>query len=762
MRLFGLMVFLALSLVTGARAATTPAGADLVFLVDQSGSMMGKGDTRVANDPYGKRIAAIKQLDAQLLQSAMAGFVNRISVVEFGGRHARHRVSQPQITLSRKEIPAVAPGQDPATIRAFIKAALTPIAPTFRGDTDIADAMRLAQDELDHYQRNPPPLGPGTKAGDRIPIVVLITDGAPSAERVPEPQMKREIEAWTGRLSVQSNPTKFLVFGLNDASRYWENYWGKFWRGVTARDTQSPEGLAFLIDRNEDATKRIGEVLAELIPPGANTGGDDTYTAPAYLKSLTFTIDYNTPYLPPGTVGITDPTGKTLPLTEEHGIYATIILPHPLPGQYRLRSARSPYRVQVLPVYESSRLVAPAVSVKQYGEETIRYRLDGRGPNGRFMPQANLPAVHFAAEMVLPDGKRQVIPMAIDPGTGEVVSQAPFRFEQPGRYQLTLSGTTKAQDGTESIVYKGDDRLQVDSATPVQAYFAAPDPNTAIQLWQGAASVPVQLRFRNAHTGADLTAAQVLGNGAALHLGFQEDQTRGRDRFDSAPSSVVLQPDGTGLAATLPVAFGHTRWDLLFNPSKIRLRIDLPSADPWRQGINYHGIAGTNDFRLGPELTIRESLWALWVVAAVLLAVLIAGALFWRFFMIRWLIERSDRKYKRAPRLNYTVPSAPDRCAKDWALRGVHIVAEPRVVTLGDGSPWSIEQFQIKRLRRPGQRVAIQVSYRPFGVKKGKPIKRVLEATNDSMAANARHNIVGLLGENSADFVLFCGKSDSL
>ncbi len=55
-------------------------------------------------------------------------------------------------------------------------------------------------------------------------------------------------------------------------------------------------------------------MLSDLILPGATTaGGSDTYTAPAYMKGLHFTIDYFKPYLPPREIVVTDPLGNRLP-----------------------------------------------------------------------------------------------------------------------------------------------------------------------------------------------------------------------------------------------------------------------------------------------------------------------------------------------------------------------------------------------------------------------------------------------------------------
>ncbi|WP_133510188.1 vWA domain-containing protein [Candidatus Thiosymbion oneisti] len=757
MRLPALLFIALVSACPMVGAAMTAAGTDFIFLIDQSGSMIGKGKLKgTANDKLGKRIEAIKQLDFHLWQSAMAGYVNRISVIEFGGRNARYDVSKPQVTLSRKEIPAVPSGQNPSKTLERIQALLSPIRVVFRGDTDIAAALTLAQQELDFFRGDPPAPGPGAKAGERDRIVVLITDGAPYAKGVAEPQMRAEIDDWTARIERDPTLAKFLVFGFNDASNYWDNKWGAYWLSKASRDAQSQEGLAFLIDRHEDPVRKIREVLSELIPPGATTASGDIYTAPAYLKALSFTIDYFRPYLPASEIRVLDPAGKRLTLTDRGEQSAAIYLPYPAPGKYQLRTANAPYRAHVLPVYELTHLTAPVRAVKQYSEESIRYQPEGRGSGGRFVPQANLPPVHFAVELQTPNGPTRRVPMIYDQGSREVISQAPEPFDVPGNYRLTFTGKTKAQDGTESVVYRSQDNLRVDNATPVQAHFVTPDAGGELVLWRGAVDVPVELHFRHGHTGADLPVGRVLAGGNRLRIDYHLSES---DEQWSSSSPVDLIAEGTKLTATLPVDFDRIRWDLLRRTTGIRLHLAPSVPDPWRNGIHYLGIAGSGDLWLGPELRIKESLRVLWILAGVLLGLIAGLMLLWRFFLARWLIERSDKKYKRAPRLSFMPPHNPTQGSNEWQLKGVRIKTEPQRVTLADKNTWSIEKFRIKRLRRPGNKVAVELRYRPLGEKKG-VTKARLEATNDNGVDRARHHIIGLSGNQAADFILFLGKSD--
>lgn len=759
MRLFASLVLILVTVLPSVCVAAGAAGTDIIFLVDQSGSMMGRGAAKyVANDPLGKRISAIRSLDQHLLASAVAGYVNRVSVIEFGGRNARSPQYRALVTLKRKEIPAVPPGQSPTSAWEDIKSLLSPLAVVMRGDTDIAKALALAEEESAYYRDNPPVLGPGAKAGNRERIVVLITDGAPYAAGVDAKQIASEIEAWSRRISSDSTFAKFLVFGFNDQSRYWENQWGAYWMKSATRDPKSSEGLAFKIDKDDNAVKEITSVLSELIPPGVVAGSEDTYTAPAYLKQLSFSIDFFQPHLPEADIkvfGPPDGKGTRLPVSDIGELSAAIRLDHPAPGLYRLRSGNAPYRVSVLPVFERARLSSPVGSVKQYGSDTVRYSLEGSGPGGKFAPQANLPEIRFELQVEDPNGTVTAYAMAPASSIGDVETQRPLSFDVPGDYHITFSGRTQAINGSEHEVYKSEDLIRVDDATPVQAYFVEPAGEDPLTLWEGKVDVPVEVRFRHGHTGAALGAADVLEPGEQLSIGWFPV---GSDGEGLAPPVPMAQA-GDGLRATLPVDFGRTRWDLLGTTAGVRLQLEPTTPSPWRGGLLYTGVVSTGDFWLGPELQVQEDPLVLWVWVVGLLLGVVALALLWHFFVVRWLIQRSDNKYKRAPRLSFMVPRNPDSGSKQWPLQGQRIVTEPRFVTLADGDSWTIDKFCIKRIRKPGNKVAVEVRYRPKGSSKA-VVKARLEATNDSGSHRARHHVSGLADNQAADFVLFLGRSD--
>ncbi len=749
-------------------AVGIPAGVDLIFLIDQSGSMTGSGATTVANDKYGTRIKAIKQLEGMLEQSALAGYINRISVIEFGGRNANSPAFRPQVTLQRLLLPSLkGDARAKSQFNAGFDRIEQRVKPAYRGDTDIARALELADSEVKWYRANAPALRAGARVGERKRVVVLITDGAPYADGVSGSQMFREVDQWSETFKQSADSVTFVVFGLQGQgdTKYWDKHWGGYWKKYASVDPQSGQGLAFKVDTSNPldvkVAEKVWEVVNELIPPGVSGPVSyDTYTAPAYLKALNFTIDYaSSPWLPEGEIQVLAPDGSRLPLREYRETAATIVLQDPPPGKYQLRQTNARYKVNVLPIYEAARLTAPKRVLAQYAKALLRYRLDGRGPGGVFEPQGNLPAVNFVVEVQAPDGTVQTFrPRPSKKNPGEIVSAGEFEFKLAGKYRLGISGKTRARDGAEHVIYRAEDWVDVTTATPVEVRFEAPGADDELGLRFGAGDLPVEVRFYKAKTGAEIPPSQVLAPGGELRIDYFEQGTMHQP--GGAGEGVPLRVNGNALRADLEIDFGEWRWDWLWRPGAIRLLLK-PAAAVWQDDIQYIGIAGTGDHSLGPSVPVTESRLFLSIFIVLSLLVLLAlGWLVWHWFMLSWLIRRSDENNSRAPRLLFAFGDFQNSGNnREWPLEGKRVITEPNLITLKDGNTWMIEKFRIKRLRRPGKKVAVEVAYRPYGEKKGL-CKRRLEAADDSRPMRACRAVEGLPDGQAAEFVLLAGERD--
>ena len=193
-------------------------------------------------------------------------------------------------------------------------------------------------------------------------------------------------------------------------------------------------------------------------------------------------------------------------------------------------------------------------------------------------------------------------------------------------------------------------------------------------------------------------------------------------------------------------------------PGAIRLVLESDAA-VWQDDVQYTGIAGSGDYSLGPSVPFTESWLILWMLIVPLLGLLVLGWLLWRFVVLSWLIKSSDEKNRRKPRLIFRDPRHPAN-TKKWKLEGMRVITEPREVFLRDDNKWSIEKFRIKRLRRPGKKVVVEVAYRPYGKQKG-VLKRRLEAADDFASPKARLSIEGLPDDQAAEFLLLAGESDT-
>lgn len=758
MHLIALAGLLLVAAATAPSVWAAAAGTDAVFLIDQSGSMTGEGATRTANDPTGQRFKLLDSQRERLTNSSRAGYTNRVSVIEFGGRNARGQTFRPQVSLQRKQIPPLAPGQPAAEIAQLIEGYFSGIGPRFRGDTDIGRAMELALDELQYFVDNPPAVEPGGQPGARNRALILITDGAPWAEGTTVSQQKDEITRFTAELK-KLGIGLYAVFGFEDDSNYLDTGgWRDFWEGLASRDPVSKSPMVFEVV-DDSVVNQASQVLADVFPPhGAVNATVDNESIPRYLKALRIDVKFDTSntQLEKGWVNILDPEGQRAPVDQISADGATVLVSHPKPGAWRLRSPSDPYTVNHRDLITYHLVpVRAAGAVSQYTKLRPQF---GFEPDARsYLWGLDLADVAFTIEVSAPTGAKQSLSMTYDPGSGEITAAGDIALDEPGTYRLDAVGVIAAADGTPTQVFTGRGQIDVTEATPVQAVFTQPEAGTILTLLFGGTKIDAQVRFRDARTHAPMLPAQVMQSDAAIELGFLPEgmsEVDVRDLSDPVPLTVA----DDALTATLPIDFGGARWDLLGGTQTVRLQLLPGYPEPWRSEVRFDGVAD-GQYLLSPTLILKESWWSLRYWAAALLTTVIGLALGWRYLAVPWLIKKSDIHYKRKPRLAYAVPRNPD-CGKEWSLTGVRTLRpSSSQVMLAGGETWRVENFRIKRRRRAGHTVEIEVQYRPRGAKKGRE-KIVLATTNnDGSPPKARKPIKGLPDNEAADFVLFAGMS---
>nr|VFK26107.1 MAG: hypothetical protein BECKMB1821G_GA0114241_101821 [Candidatus Kentron sp. MB] len=734
------------------------AGVDIVVLIDQSGSMMGKGATNVINDRYGKRISFFDSLTPKLVLSAKRRMTNRLSVVEFGGRNATHPQYRPQLTLSEHVIhPIHRPSRNEADVHSDIRSGLMNIKEIARGDTDHPAALKLARQKINWFLANPVSVPPGGKPGSRQRLVVLITDGqsyvAISRKKntsIPPNQLKKETERET---AIFTRDAKFLIFGINDKSNYWEQGWGDFWRGLATPDPQSGEGHAYLVQHDEIIAKIITS-LAPLIPPPSQVITEDYHaTVPPYLKALNVLVDFVRPRVPTSKVQIIGPDGKrVLPPSNarEWSNGMSFRIPHPAPGMWQLRQPDSPYRVMLDYELETAELTAPASPLSQHLSSPIRYRLSGRGPGRLFQSDPNFPIVHFETRVIDPAGSARDYRMDEDPANpGHMVSNASFQPTVSGEYRLVFSGRLSAVGVSQAKVplYASEDpegdRLFVNETIPVQLRIEAPGKPITLQF--GSVEIPFTARFINTKDAQPLAPHEVLLESVLLSVSLS-----GGDENEK----VKLKSDGEVLEAGKPLVLSAPFGRYLFNSGEVRFQIHAP-MESFREDIYYQGIEGGGTWETA-NYVFREAWTTLALMAGVFLALVGTLAALWMLFGRRLLIARQDSREKQHPKLVFNMPASSSPTKQEWDLTGRSVVKDKTRVALDAGEDWELKGFKVRRkpvIWGDGKKVAVKFRYRPHGSDKGWE-KVALETRNDD--GKARRRVKGL--DKEAYFILLRGE----
>jgi hypothetical protein len=291
-------------LPTAARAQSDlPPGTDIVFVVDQSGSMsrgtiINPRDRRCTperkpdcprsapTDPDGMAIKAIRDgispiVERMILRSLsrLAGPVlaeeNRFGLVLFGGDETFETSVVTALPLTRIEIERDASGFLQSNI-----ARQLPITPRSLGETAFSRAFTGVCTLLDCAQPTP---------ANRKRVVVLLTDGQPSQDEIAfdTKNPARYFDQLGLRHADLFSTSEIWVLGLDANDQFWSKnapYWGKIAPGRTFRLT-NPKDIAAKF--RAIAQRSVGD------PPGtARNCGDSPLQIEPYRSTLTLILEY--------------------------------------------------------------------------------------------------------------------------------------------------------------------------------------------------------------------------------------------------------------------------------------------------------------------------------------------------------------------------------------------------------------------------------------------------------------------------------------
>lgn len=370
-------------------------GLDIVFLVDQSGSMARINGGGIPNDRLGLRFYSLSYAasllgDFHLYINQDASF--RFSVVNFGRSaeawdFAPIGSSQPIYwqTIEPRSRDEWKPQYD--QLKSEFDEMIAQYSKKDLGDTNFQIAFREARTQFDQIPN---------LSGNRLRVIILLTDGQPALD-VPGFTATKHMDDLTLFASKYFPEPNYRIYtiGMIDAN---DSYWQlvqHYWEEITndpCTDVACPDSAkdrTGLVASNDDVGKRFQEILKELstvLPVSKDLKYVDEAVIPGplpvppYLKSISFAY-FKTD--PSQKLLLTDPTGASdanISGVEIEGIDGPIQMvriSNPQPGQWKVATDPASVDVDITMryIFAKSQLDSPLGPQAQYVPLTIKYKL---------------------------------------------------------------------------------------------------------------------------------------------------------------------------------------------------------------------------------------------------------------------------------------------------------------------------------------------------------------------------------------------------
>lgn len=388
-------ITLLLSMASPARAQQTLYdGLDIVFLVDQSGSMARINGGGIPNDSLGLRFYSLTYAanllgDFHLYINPDASF--RFSVVNFG-RSAEAWDFAPTgssplywQTIEPRSRDEWKPQY--AQLKSKFDEMIAEYSKKDLGDTNFQIAFREARTQFDQIPSLP---------GNRLRVIILLTDGQPAVDAPGFTATKHmdDLILFASKYFPEPN-YRIYTIGMVDVN---DSYWQlvqRYWENITndpCTDVSCPDPVkdrTGLVASNDDVGKRFQEILKELstvLPVSKDLKYVDKVvipgplSVPPYLKSISFAY-FKTD--PAQKLLLTDPTGASdanISGVEIEGIDGPIQMvriSNPQPGQWKVATDPSSVDVDITMryIFAKSQLDSPLGMQAQYVPLTIKYKL---------------------------------------------------------------------------------------------------------------------------------------------------------------------------------------------------------------------------------------------------------------------------------------------------------------------------------------------------------------------------------------------------
>jgi|GEM_PF-6006166 len=437
-------------------------GVDVLFLVDQSGSMgglaAGSNLHPRANDTLGLRFEAPQNFVRTIAEDRLQvrpETVHRIAVVDFGDNALRRLEWTPidwtgdaseswnKLNSELARLNSSGGGLNPGRY-----------SNTNRGNTNFVAAFNEAATLMAQLP---------TSEVNRTRVIILLTDGYPCVWSVPANNcLDQNAHMNAVRGLVQDNLSdenfRLYVVAMNDADRdYWSEY-GPRWTAIAGT------GRARQVASNADVGLVFHDIWTELseLFPGAPGVVDSPIqpgpiVVPPYLDTISFTLFKK---LPDDRLEIHDQADQLMTddmpdvVANGENIYQLTVF-RPQPGLWRVGTNGDPddVDIQMRTVVASGKLISPPNQVAQALPTTIKWQL--RDSRGELLPK-------YA------DQRYRLVPAVTVSAGGEVLSEVNLELEgestyaatftpfQAGLHTISMEAVAKDLDNKEIVVFSGE------------------------------------------------------------------------------------------------------------------------------------------------------------------------------------------------------------------------------------------------------------------------------------------------------------------
>lgn len=465
-RWFALLLLLAF-LFPQAALAQTPAydGVDILFLIDQSGSMGRVNGGVNPNDAMGLRFDSLRyviDLMGEFVLSINPGVSFRMGVVNFGDTTERWNFASAGAdplywrTIDPKTRDQWTPDYD------FLSHSVDEMEAKYTasdlGGTNFQVAFDAAKSMFDSLP---------SVSGNRLRIVIVLTDGQPSEAVSSHMAGLRSF----ARNYFPAPQYRIYTIGMIDATAtYWQNV-EPYWESITADPCTAascPDPLkdrTSLVASNDEVGKRFQEIFlefsGELDSGGANyvdkeiTPGKQV--VPPFVSSISFAYfktESNQELI------VKDPFGRTIDenfpeadiIGKDKPIQVLRVL-NPLPGEWEINTNPPGAGVSITMryIYAKSRLDSPVGAQVQYVPVEVQYVISDE--SGQPLPVYSDPQYALTVKAVVSAGGESW-DLDLKSGADNTYS-ADFIPVRVGPHVITVNATSKDKNNKPIIIFDG-------------------------------------------------------------------------------------------------------------------------------------------------------------------------------------------------------------------------------------------------------------------------------------------------------------------